>query len=159
MPRKRALTFQTPKKKAATPLRVTKKIANKPVASPFKEPVPAEDLENKLISAYREENAFLRNLKRDALLYNNLLGITIDENGSILSFKIARTSTTGPKELRFSLEECGESYVFRLEESINCSIPEYFNDVLEFDKQAFPLFFYKAMQAVYEVRSNVLAEQ
>lgn len=155
MVKKRALSFQTPKKRAATPLRVSKKITSAPVESPFKEDeaAPVETLENKLIEAYREENSFLRSLKKDVLLYNNLLGITIVEDGNTLNFKIARKSSTGPKELKFNLEESGDAFVFKLEEAINCTIPEYFNDVLEFDKQAFPLFFYKAMQSVYEAHT------
>lgn len=158
--KKRMLTFQTPKKKAATPLRPAScpALVDKPSseqkggATKVKENKAA--LENKLIEAYREENSYLRNLKSDAVLYNKLLGITISENNNIICFTIERPSSTGQKRLKFNLEDKDEIYVFTLEDSENCNIPEYFYDVIEFEKKAFPLFFYKAMQAVYETRIN-----
>lgn len=110
--------------------------------------------ENSLISAYREENNFLRNLKKEAVLYSKLLGITIDQEANIINFSIKRNSSTGFKRLDFALEEALENYIFTLKEAENCSIPEYFYDVIEFNKSSFPQFFYKAMQAVYETRSN-----
>ncbi|KAM0681819.1 hypothetical protein GINT2_000336 [Glugoides intestinalis] len=148
--RKRTLTFQTPKKKAMTPLRIAKSTAIpiNPIVS------DAVSLENKLIEAYREENNFLRNLKGDSCLYSKLLGITINQDGNTINFAINRTSTSGKKKLEFFLEEHETSYIFTLKDSENCNIPEFFYDVIEFDKKAFPQFFYKAMQAVYETRSN-----
>lgn len=133
-----------------TPLRITKT-----TAIPISATIPdTESLENKLIEAYREENNFLRNLKGDSCLYSKLLGITINQDGNTINFAINRTSTTGKKKLEFFLEENETSYVFTLKDSENCNIPEYFYDVIEFDKKAFPQFFYKAMQAVYETRCN-----
>lgn len=154
--KKRTLTFQTPKKKAMTPLRS----AGRSIKSEEKEDrhTPGKNdettLENKLIEAYRQENNLLRNLKQDTLLYTKLLGITITENDNIIKFTIERSSTTGPKKLKFNLEDKNDIFVFTLENSENCNIPEYFYDVIEFEKKAFPLFFYKAMQSVYEARSN-----
>lgn len=160
--KKRTLTFQTPKKKAMTPLRIAKENAStsKGYSSDAEKentPQPANigtTLENRLIEAYREENSFLRNLKGDVLLYSKLLGITIDQDGSFINFSIQRTGTTGKKKLDFTLEETEQNYIFTLKESENCNVPEYFYDVIEFDKKVFPQFFYKAMQAVYETRSN-----
>lgn len=158
--KKRMLTFQTPKKKAMTPLRPARKTKNtekteESVAKKSQD--KAEDLnslENKLIEAYREENQYLRNLKSEVLLYNNLLGISITENDNILNFVIERTSTSGHKKLKFQLEDKGDLYVFTLEDSENCNTPECFYDVIEFDKKSFPMFFYTAMRAVYETRVN-----
>lgn len=150
MAKKRVLSFQTPRKKVNTPLRTAKR----PEAVPQPQAEDLETLENKLIEAYRGENAYLRNLKKDALLYNKLLGITITEDENRINFTIERGSTTGHKRLQFNLEEKEAIYVFSLEDSVNCNVPEYFYDVIEFDKKAFPLFFYKAMQAVYETRVN-----
>lgn len=146
MAKKRVLSFQTPRKKVNTPLRA----ARKPETEP---PAPAESLEtleNKLIEAYRGENAYLRHLKGDALLYNKLLGITITEDENKMNFTIERGSTTGHKRLQFNLEEKETVYLFSLKDSVNCNVPEYFHDVIEFDKKAFPFIFCKAMQAVYE---------
>ncbi|ELA42112.1 uncharacterized protein VICG_00753 [Vittaforma corneae ATCC 50505] len=166
--KKRTLTFQTPKKKAMTPLRIAKETAStssthfsdterdnhmQPAITSTSNNI-STSLENKLIEAYREENSFLRNLKSDVLLYTKLLGITIDQDGSFINFSIQRTSTTGKKKLGFTLEEAEQNYIFTLKESENCNVPEYFYDVIEFDKKVFPQFFYKAMQAVYETRSN-----
>jgi hypothetical protein len=159
--KKRTLMFQTPRKKTMTPIKSTshnvvspnKEIkktatASKPKAEKIK------TLENELIQAYREENNFLRNLKNEVLLYNKLLGITIKEEKNIINFSIERDSSTGHKKLKFNLEEKEDIFIFTLETEENCSVPEYFYDVIEFEKKAFPLFFYKAMQAVYETRSN-----
>ena len=112
------------------------------------------DIENKLIKAYREENTFLRNLKNDVSIYNKLLGISISEEGPIIMFSIQRDSSTGKKSLKFNLEDKGDVFVFTLQDSVDCNVPEYFYDVIEFEKKSFPLFFYKAMQSVYENRSN-----
>lgn len=159
--KKRVLTFQTPKKKAMTPLRTKERKA--PVPAPVEEaeaPVDYEkvdegqSLENRLIEAYREENSYLRNLKGDVLLYSRLLGIHIDKDEAFINFTIERTSTAGKKRLEFVLEETDNNYIFTLKEAENCSVPEYFYDVIEFDKKVFSQFFYKAMQAVYETRSN-----
>lgn len=150
MSKKRILSFQTPKKKTATPLRVAKK--PKALAEPAGPGL--ESLENKLVESYREENAMLRSMKADALLYNRLLGITITEEQMKINFTIERKSSTGERRLQFFLEDRDPNYVFNLEDSVNCNVPEYFYDVIEFDKEAFPLFFYKAMQAVYETRTN-----
>ncbi|KAI5169240.1 hypothetical protein PAEPH01_0559 [Pancytospora epiphaga] len=147
MAKKRVLSFQTPKKKVNTPLRTSKR--PEPVAD-----AGIETIENKLIEAYRKENALLRSMKADTLLYNKLLGITITEEKSLINFAIERASSSGPKKLRFHLEEKENVYVFKLEDVLNCNVPEYFYDVIEFDKSAFPLFFFKAMQAVYETRVN-----
>lgn len=157
--RKRTLTFQTPKKKAMTPLRTAKSPSVSASKSARTAPAAGterddESIENRLIEAYREENAFLRSLKADAYLYSKLLGITIGQEESTINFKIQRSSTTGQKKLEFTLEETGECYVFTLKEAENCNIPEYFYDVIEFEKKAFPQFFYKAMQAIYETRTN-----
>lgn len=163
--KKRTLTFQTPKKKAMTPLRAA------PVSKATKDSSKNSEnsnpnlesrtnikneffIENELIEAYREENAFLRNLKGDILLYNKFLGIKIEQEGSLIHFSIQRTSSSGKKQLDFCLEETKENYIFTLKETENCNIPEYFYDVIEFEKRVFPQFFYKAMQAVYEIRSN-----
>lgn len=112
------------------------------------------NLENDLIEAYREENNYLRNLKADALLYSRLLGIKIEQDGQNINFTIERMGTGGKKRLGFVLEETEQNYVFTLKEAENCSVPEYFYDVIEFEKKVFPQFFYKAMQAVYETRTN-----
>lgn len=154
--KKRMLTFQTPKKKAMTPLRPSSRSSKNEErgTDPISEKNSEVVLENKLIDAYRRENNFLRNLKQDILLYTKLLGITITENENIIKFTIERSSTTGPKKLKFNLEDRNDIFVFTLENSENCNIPEYFYDVIEFEKKAFPLFFYKAMQSVYEARSN-----
>lgn len=154
--KKRMLTFQTPKKKAMTPLRPASRSSKNEEkdAPPISTKSDEAILENKLIEAYRRENSFLRNLKQDILLYTKLLGITITENENVIKFTIERSSTTGPKKLKFSLEDKNDIFVFTLENSENCNIPEYFYDVIEFEKKAFPLFFYKAMQSVYETRSN-----
>lgn len=158
--KKRVVSFQTPKKRAMTPLRpgtLSKPAVAMPKAASTCAAVPAalsSDLENNLISAYREENEFLRNLKADALLYSKLLGITIDQDGKIINFSIKRNSSSGSKRLDFILEETEENYIFTLKQSENCNVPEYFYDVIEFDKKAFSQFFYKAMQAVYETRTN-----
>lgn len=167
---KRVLTFQTPRKKTTTPMRnaiksvyqddstETKRTQRKQKRGNPKETAEIEpedsSIENRLIEAYRHENQMLRSLKTDALLYANLLGIKISQENGHLCFSIERESSTGPKKLKFSLEEQGEFYVFSLEDILNCTVPEYFNDVIEFEKKAFPLVFYKAMQAVYEVRTN-----
>lgn len=112
------------------------------------------NIENELIKAYREENSLLRNMKGDSLLYNKLLGINITQERNMINFTIQRTSSTGKKKLDFVLEETEKCYIFTLKDSENCNIPEYFYDVIEFEKKAFPQFFYKAMQAVYETRTN-----
>jgi len=156
--KKRMLTFQTPKKKAMTPLRSSSRSSQEDTENPApKAPKKTEEkqsLENKLIEAYREENNYLRNLKTDAILYSKLLGITISESNGVINFTIERSSSTGLRRLKFNLEDKDDVYVFTLEDSENCNIPDYFYDVLEFDKKAFSLFFYKAMQAVYETRVN-----
>lgn len=156
--KKRMLTFQTPKKKAMTPLRSSSRssqeITEDPTPKASKKTEEKQSLENKLIEAYREENNYLRNLKTDAILYSKLLGITISENNGVINFTIERSSSTGLRRLKFNLEDKDDVYVFTLEDSENCNIPDYFYDVLEFDKKAFSLFFYKAMQAVYETRVN-----
>lgn len=149
MAKKRLLCFQTPKKRTQTPLRVAKP---KPVVSTAEQSI--ETIENELIESYRKENRFLRNLKADSLLYNKMLGITINEANDKIMFKIERKSSSGMRKLLFNLEEKDGKYVFALDDSLNCNIPEYFYDVIEFEKEAFPLFFYKAMQAVYETRTN-----
>lgn len=152
--KKRVISFQTPKKRAMTPLRPTTK-STKPTNTTISALVSDnDDIENKLISAYREENNFLRNLKSQAYLYSKLLGIDISQEGKIINFSIKRNSSSGNKKLDFFLEESNENYIFTLKESENCNVPEYFYDVIEFDKKAFPQFFYKAMQAVYETRTN-----
>lgn len=152
--KKRVISFQTPKKRAMTPLRPTTK-STKPTNTTISALVSDnDDIENKLISAYREENNFLRNLKSQAYLYSKLLGIDINQEGKIINFSIKRNSSSGNKKLDFFLEESNENYIFTLKESENCNVPEYFYDVIEFDKKAFPQFFYKAMQAVYETRTN-----
>lgn len=152
--KKRVISFQTPKKRAMTPLRPTTK-STKPTNTTISALVSDnDDIENKLISAYREENNFLRNLKSQAYLYSKLLGIDINQEGKIINFSIKRNSSSGNKKLDLFLEESNENYIFTLKESENCNVPEYFYDVIEFDKKAFPQFFYKAMQAVYETRTN-----
>lgn len=159
--KKRTLSFQTPKKKTMTPMK-TKKIQTsaeskdfiKPAEFPKSKVEKSKMLENDLIEAYREENMFLRNLKSEVLLYNRLLGITIKENEDIINFIIERSSTTGHRKLEFNLEEKNDIYIFTMEKEENCCVPEYFYDVIEFEKSAFPLFFYKAMQSVYETRTN-----
>lgn len=151
MAKKRVLCFQTPKKKTQTPLRANKRIEAdvSPPADDF------ESIENKLVESLRTENNFLRNLKSDSLLYNQLLGISINQDGNHkITFKIERASSSGPKKLQFNLEDREDKYIFVLDDSVNCNVPEYFYDIIEFDKRAFPLFFYKAMQAVYETRTN-----
>lgn len=158
--KKKILAFQTPKKKTMTPMRSKKQenISETENTTNNKETVKnvksSNNLENELLQAYREENNFLRNLKNEVLLYNKLLGITITEDKNIINFKIERESSTGHKRLVFNLEEKENIYIFTLETEQNCSVPEYFYDVIEFDKKAFPLFFYKAMQSVYETRTN-----
>ncbi|KAI4291682.1 hypothetical protein PAPHI01_0956 [Pancytospora philotis] len=151
MAKRRALTFQTPRKKTATPLRQPRR--PEPPAA-HEAHAEQETLENKLVASYRCENALLRSLKQDALLYSKLLGIAITEGEDQLCFTIERDSTTGHKRLQFHLEEKDNIYVFRLDDSQNCSVPDYFYDIIEFDKKALPLFFYKAMQSVYEARVN-----
>lgn len=147
MASKRILSFQTPRKKAQTPLRVAKK---PPVA---KQEDPS--LENKLIEAYRAENTTLRSLCADTLLYQRLLGVAIKERGTgNFGFVIERESSTGTRKLVFNLEEKEDVFICTLEDSINCNIPEYFYHVIEFEKKAFSMFFYKAMQAVHEARTN-----
>lgn len=139
-----------------TPLRPTTQ-PPKSTTAPLQNSVQSnfpDDIENELITSYREENNFLRNLKAQSYLYSKLLGIEIDQEGNKINFSIKRTSTSGTKKLDFFLEESEENYVFTLKDSENCNIPEYFYDVIEFDKRAFPQFFYKAMQAVYETRTN-----
>ncbi len=147
MASKRILSFQTPKKKAQTPLRAPKKTA-----------VVKEEcftLENKLIEAYRSENNLLRSMCADSLLYQRLLGITIkEEEKNRYGFIIERESSSGKRKLSFYIEEKEEMFVFTLEDAVNCNIPEYFYDIIEFEKKTFSLFFYKAMQAVYETRTN-----
>jgi len=172
MAKKSVLTFQTPKKRAATPLRSTAKKQGSSAGSHDEDELPRSDsprcagneasrgyekedpIENKMITAYRKENAMLRNLKKEALLYSQLLGITIKDADSALKFSIERESSTGHKKLSFSIEERDSIYVYSLENVVNCNIPEYFYDIIEFDKKSFPLFFYKAMQSVYESRIN-----
>ena len=151
MASKRILAFQTPKKRTQTPLRKATRAPAPAVVLPAE---GRESLENKLIESYRAENAMLRSLRADSLLYQKLLGISIKEEDDRLGFTIERDSSTGVRRLSFNLESRDDVYVFTLEDSQNCDIPEYFYDVIEFDQKAFPLFFYKAMQAVYETRTN-----
>ena len=105
--KKRVLSFQTPKKKAMTPLRPNSK-STKHTSIPIQNISQSnsdEDIENKLISAYREENNFLRNLKSQSYLYSKLLGIDIDQEGNTINFSIRRNSTSGNKKLDFFLEK------------------------------------------------------
>lgn len=135
-----------------TPLRTVKK--TEPIRNTETVHASSSSIENELIKAYREENALLRNMKSESLLYNKLLGINITQEKNLINFTIQRNSTTGKKKLDFVLEETENCYIFTLKDSENCNIPEYFYDVIEFEKKAFPQFFYKAMQAVYEMRTN-----
>lgn len=150
--KQKPLTFQTPQKKASTPLRKSSSSKSSDIIQSPENVLTS--LENQLIESYRTENQFLRNLKNDVLLYVNMLGVSISEEEGKLAFTIQRTSKTGKKLIKFDLEENNDNLTFNLKDFINCNIPNYFNDPIMISRDTFPYVFYKAMQCVYENRTN-----
>ncbi|KAL6120953.1 hypothetical protein NUSPORA_02219 [Nucleospora cyclopteri] len=176
--KKKVLNFKTPRKVTKTPMRVKKKKNTKEILQEESslseittfnrgsksveskiihrnvEQKNQGELKENLINSYRVENEMLRNLKADILLYKTMLGIQIEQKENFQRWEIERESSNGQKKFCFELHEKDKSYVYKMVSINNCNAPEFMYDVIEFSKASFPLFFYKVMQSVYEVRVN-----
>ncbi len=120
-----------------------------------------DPLENNLINSLLKENEILRNLKSEAVLYQKMLGVTINYEKDEYFFNLERESMDGDKKiLSFSLKECkgggDTALVYRMNLLCveHCNVPEYFYDEIEFDVKEFPYFFYRVYQSIHEDRTN-----
>lgn len=126
---------------------------------------------NKLIKSLQKENQVLReshgDIKETLSFYKDLLGIDITdkvENARSNSsksttptkiWKIERMGSNGLIKMIFELRDAStEKFEVQLVESINCNVPEFMYDGIEFEKRSFMLFFYKIMQVICDSRKE-----
>lgn len=165
-PRKK-ITFKTPRRGSKTPVksgegseakenRPQKPAAEESVdtASRYRQILAEMKMKEKdLIESYKQENAYLRALKTDTLLYKKFVGFDIAENNGVYEVCHEIVSNNITKLIRFVLVPEDGSYVYKLVESRNVELPDFLSEEITFDECQVKTFFFKVMEAVITKKS------
>ncbi|ELQ74531.1 hypothetical protein THOM_2556 [Trachipleistophora hominis] len=100
-------------------------------------------IENELLQAYREENAFLKTSVSSAT--SRLTGFTVTEPANdhfIVSY------SAYDRHINFRLVKNGRNYEYELIEHRCVELPEFLTDELVFGEEQLPKFFFNVMQVM-----------
>lgn len=100
-------------------------------------------IENELLSAYREENAYLRSLVSSHK--QNITGFTVEqpeENQFVISY------SAYDRTICFRLVKNGDCYEYELIRHVKVELPDFLMEELIFSEEQLPKFFFNLMQVM-----------
>ncbi|KAF7684698.1 hypothetical protein TCON_0114 [Astathelohania contejeani] len=101
-----------------------------------------------LLDAYKKENSFLRNLKKDVLIYKKFMGLDITEKDGGYECCQEVNGSESKRGIRFFLGQENNTFVYNLIEVENVELPDFLCEEICFDESQLHMFFFKVMESL-----------